>query len=476
MQKSVIVMLILALVIALILPVSASVVKVAVGDSIGFSGNVSGLNTISGRVWVFGNSDAIYAIPFDVHNGRFDISIPSNMVESLDVGKYKLYLQFPGKNNIYDFYYENSTIKVIYKDMPDINILGAPSYVAEDGFTKIIGNTKVDDVIIPYDLFVELPSIKLVNMYTRGNGNFHLDFSTNLAPYDSIRAVIDEDQYATPHYANMMTCETFVIGEDAQTFSVEYPGKLADQLTSGQHTINIHYLGDKVLSVPFKRYTKLVDPTPTPEVIHYYDFTGEELGYKVNTTRPYEAPVVTPTPTITYPTSLVDIRFGNRVVEPRTSVYLGEKNLDVYGTLGWQDPDTYNYDFKLSYCDGDNSVITVKEPRHFYVDPEIFKNKPGAWCQYQSNIDEKDAPVAFFVHSIPYNVNLSSLSLDSNGNVVVAATMTPEPTTTPQETNITATMEQTTVPTPEPTETIQLPLPLWIILVSLISAVVLCRK
>jgi hypothetical protein len=286
--------------------------------------------------------------------------------------------------------------------------------------------------------------------------------------------MIDEDTYQTPDYIAMMSDRTVVNGtEDERMFSLTFSHTIAPQLNVGTHFIYIHYLGNGTTTIPFQRYTQFIQPTPTPAINYYFSINGELLGYGVNTTRPNETPTITPTPVQTYNTVLAENRtYNNRTIMQHGDVYVGEQNLNVFGTLGWMSPDET---YKLQYCEWDTNgtIVTVKDPYHFFVDPALFRNYLGDWCQYDSSVYEYRPSVAFVVK---WTNNLTgNMTYDSLGRIV-NITPTPTPTVAPMKVSTPTPIVKTTVPTPIPTTAaIIVPLPWWIALVA-VAGVYLWRR
>lgn len=397
------------------------------------------------------------------------IHITSGMSYELPEGEYKMFLQYTGDNGMFDIGYDGSKFTSIYKNIRDIDVSNSTEDRKLEAFYSIRG-TLTDDRFVESVLYVELPSITLTNMYTKDNGDLHLDFSTNLFEGNAISAMIEPDLYkGTPFYKLMHNDSVVRYTPTGNKFWLEFPVDAANQLTTGQHVIYITYMGNMVMSIPFKRYTRMVPPTPTPEIQHYYSFTGEEMGYRVNTTR---VSTPTPTPTIyvtpTYVTALTESR-KDRVINQRDVIYIGEKNLDVSLAVGWQDPSTSNYNFVITWCDGDGSEYVIPNEKHFDVDSSVFSNREGAWCHKG---DDREPIVAFFVKRGYYGnvsvrdpiptVNATIAPSNHSYAVVEGEATTPIPTTTP-------------IPVPT-TETITLPVPIWIVVAAIVSALVMRRQ
>ena len=443
-------------------PASAELIVVAHGDKLDIDGSIAPAGTTSGKLWLFGNKDMLGPIDIRVDSGGYHTSISKADVYRLDLGSYTAYLQFPGNNDLYDVTIDGTMLRTIYKAVPDISIQGLSGGVARDKFTALMATAPIDDVLQKESVSVQEPSIILTNMYTNHAGDLYIVASTNLAPGDKITAMIDEETYKTPEYLDKFGYST-VVSKDRK-INLMFNHTAAAELQPGKHFVYVHYLESGVMTIPFHRYTDFIAPTPTPVVNYYYSVTGELLGIDVNTTNPEgpKTPTPTPTPVQTYKTVLAAIHINNRTIEQHDEIYVGEKNLDVWGTLGWMSSDGYYW---IQYCDGDGEKVRINNPYHFNVDNATFGGKYGAWCQYSDDIDENDPPVAFIIAS-PYGMNLT----DILGPTPVP-TKTPTPRPTPVKTTPPTTVP-TTPPTPEPTPTIQVPLPWWIAVVAVAGVIV----
>ena len=472
-MRFIITILLLSLLIAPVL--AAQQIPVARGDRLDYQLQGAPNAATEYRLWLFTPHDLLVKSSQRASGSDYWISLSNIDIANLPNGKYQIYSQFKGNNGMYDVSYGNMAIRTIYKDVPDVSLLTVSPDAYQLKFEGVISNPIIDDVFIQNEIVIEDPNNKVVNMYTRSNGNLHIDIFTNLAIGDSIAAIIDEEVYKGTEYEPMMSCRTYVTGQMDTThkFSLEFNASVASQLPSSKsHFITIHYLEDGVTTIPFTRYTEMVPPTPTPEIRYYFAFNGEVMGYSVNTTRPYEPVTTLPTPTPGPVSVLAQTHLDDRTIVQRGDIYVGEKNLDIWGALGWQDVNTENYDFRISYCDGDDSVVTITNPHHFYVDPAIFGDKLGAWCQYSSAISEDHPVVAFFVKNPEY-VNLTTVMPEMTEEEII---ITPEPTTN-MASNITETVA-TPVPTApvETPETLVMPLYPWVALAGIGIAVVAMRK
>jgi len=486
--------------------VHADTFVVARGDPISYYGFDAPSPNVTEpfQLWIFGTVDGLYGVPSVTNLDQYSVAMPAGQVEALGNGMYTIYAQFPGPNHQFDISYDNGTLKTIYKAIQDTDMSGSLAPDIKRQFDAYLNTPPVDDIIINRTLSIEDPMIRVKNMYTTESGDLHMDLITNLKAGDKITSMIDEDQYNTPAYRSVMSSSATVVGDSNRSFSLDFTSKASEQLPSGMHFITIRFLESGSTVIPVERYSRYVPPTPTPVIQYYYDFSGNLIGYDINTTRPATAPTIVISPTVTpinwYQTVLNAKRVSanNRTVDQRGTVYVGEKNLDIYGTLGWMSNYNGNYGFTVQYCEwGDTSnttadVIQINNPYHFDVDPDIFRNKLGAWCQHQSDFIEEHPPVAFIVLPSSAIYNMTTGEMDNglidvtNGTPVKGknpATVTNKTNTTPTEDVLNVVITPTDIPTPPPTpepipttDAIVLPLPAWLAVAALAIGVVLFRR
>lgn len=485
--------------------VNADTFVVAHGDPVNYYGTDAPYQNTTGsfKVWIFGTTKGVYDFsPMTTNLDQYEVVIPADKIDTLDTGEYTLYIQFPGQNHQFDITYEDETLKTIYKAIPDTDMSGAISSAIKKKFDEYLLTEPVDDVIVSRVLSVEDPSVRIKNMYTTEAGDLHMDLTTNLKTGDKITAMIDEDRYNVPEYRAIMSDVASVTdGESGRGFSLDFTNKASEQLPTGVHFITVRFLDDGQMVIPIERNSRYIPPTPTPVIEYYYDFSGNMIGYNINTTRPATAPTIAISTTVTpinwYQTVLDVERVSenNRTIEQRGYVYIGEKNLDIHRTLGWMSASNGNYYFFVQYCEyGDvanstDDIIAIKDPNHFDVTPGIFSGKIGAWCQHQADFIEEHPPIAFFVMSPRSIYNPSTGELDisltdfttgtppSGKNPPAKANVTP--TEDPYNVYVTPTDIPTEPPTPVPiptTESITLPLPAWLAVAALATGVVLFRR
>ena len=178
----------------------------------------------------------------------------------------------------------------------------------------------------------------------------------------------------------------------------------------------------------------------------------------------------------------------------RDTIYIGETNLNIYGTLGW--PDFNDGNWYAQYCDAYapsdyGRVIKISNPKHFNVTSDTFKNDYGAWCQYSTYESGKDKqPVAFMVKPNPGN--LVNVTIDKLGNIVINDAQLKEIQKESIAANLSGELNAETNSTVEPTmavqgnntpleqqtgdnNLIQQPLSSWIALIAICAGVILWR-
>ena len=492
-------------------PASAAQIGVAYGDALNFSdsnapyyivipsssvvGDLSNLNTTAGsaandasancQAWLFGNQAYLNPIPFTSHLSYYTIEIPADTIQTLPSGDYNMYLQFPGKTGVMSLQYNLATKQIgsPFTNFEPVSLVGLTPRLAEDAFVMTQDSTKnYGDTFYKIPVTIGKPSLSIQSNYILPNGDLYIGGVTNLAKGDRISGTIDPDVYVSPEYHTMMTTITVAVGNESgsRQWSMVFPQYLSEQLTNGHHEINIDLGQDVSYTVPFSRWQDPVTPTPTPEIRNVYAVNGEWMGQIVNTTAPAPTPTPEPTINVTYETVLAKVRLNNRTVDNRGDVYIGERNLDVSGAVGWMQPSGA---WIIQYCDyygyNDwNKTITISDPKHFDITKDLFQNDYGAWCQYSpAEAGAVHQPVAFFVKTdLPY------VTPTVTPNQTIAINNTVNITPTEDVLNVTVTPTEipnyTLAPTPVmpmASDTIVVPLPWWIAIVA-VAGVVLWRK
>ncbi len=446
------------------------------------------------RVWIFGDDDTLYGMPFPVNISDYEVNVDAGKLWNLEPGTYRMLIQFQGKNNRFDISYTDKHLKSIYADVETDDCRGLQPAMVFTLLKHMASNPYHDDQFNEYALVIEEPVLQVTNMYDLENGDLYISGETNLAKGNPLVARIDEELYVHPEYASMMTYHTTVVGNDIgkyRNFTLIIGSVIAPQLTSGYHTIYVHFHESGVTTIPFRKYMEAVQPTPTMIILHKYSVTGNDLGYRINITRPAATP--TPVPVATqakiYETAIVSMR-DSRYIQQMDTIYIGEKNLDIEGTLGWMGESDY---FQIQYCDGDYSRITIEDPNHFDVTEDLFISRQGAWCQYTEGMDENDPPVAFTVKRNPWvkintTFQIGGVTYDDFNETITHIVNTTMLTNgsyaiiEPPEAEITdittETMEmpaEMPIQNPYPDDAVVVPLPVWLVVVAVAIAAVMRR-
>jgi hypothetical protein len=488
--------------------VSAIQVNIAYGYNLSFSdsnapyyivipssqviGDLSNLNTTADatannstakcQAWLFGEHTYITPVPFTTHMSYYTVEIPASVIQSMPEGDYNMYLQFPGQTGVMSLQY-NAGVKQLgspFRNYEPVSLVGLTPRLAEDAFVRAQqGTTDYGDTFYKVPVTIGKPSIVVTDNYVLHNGDLYIGGTTNLAKGDYVSGTIDPDIYVSPNYHRMMTDLTVVTGDanDYRNWHLEYSQNLSSQLPIGHHEVIVDLGQDVKYSVPFQKWQDPVTPTPTPEIRDIYGINGEWMGRKVNTTAPTETPTPTPTVNQTYETVLMKFRLNNRTVDNRGDVYIGEKNLDIRGAIGWMQP---NGDWMIQYCDyyGNdwNKTIVIPDPKHFDISKDTFLNDYGAWCQYSPfEAGKARQPVAFWVKAAGPEPTPNITALREN--------LTINATPTEDVLNVTITPGQNVTitgipPTTEPmaSDTIVVPLPWWVTVAAVVGVVLWKRN
>ena len=247
---------------------------VALGDS--FSLDASGCN-----LWVFGNKDGLYGIPCG--------NISSETMDELGVGNYNLYLQYPGKNTIYESSYINGVLEPGLYGKKPVDVRGYDPVTIKDKFIEMVKES--DDILEKYSLVVEDPYItmdRLDEVYVLGNPVYDIRGYSNTVAGTDVTITIDEDQtYYTqiPHHTvttktertsagNLSYYRAYLPIDYDQLSALSELHTLIARIPSGKevlHTIKISTMpADSFKPNATIKFTEDVNPfitTPTPEVI-----------------------------------------------------------------------------------------------------------------------------------------------------------------------------------------------------------------
>jgi hypothetical protein len=400
-----------------------------------------------GRFWLFGRSDSIYGRDFTTTGADYRIFIKKKDIWNLEPGEYDFVVQFPGQNQIYDVEYNSmGELGCIYKTVKNVSLKGISPRVSANYFASMMlsGRTLIDDIILQKQIVVEEPVLIVTNKYEDGYGNLHVSGRTNLAVGDEITGMIDEEKYQHADYKKMMSNTTFATGEDPSVyrdFEFVFPHNLAtDELPPGAHFITVRGIDQVVATIRFDVGIKFIEPTQTPVVQKYYSVEGGLMGYRYNQSGCVTevAAVLTPYPTY------APVKFGNRTIAQRDTVYVGEKNLNLLPAAGWPDENVdYKYRFRYE-GDNENNTLDLDMPTHVDIDEARFWNKIGAWYQYSSSSPDKVPIVAFYVERAPVN----AVTVPPTTQTIVETTVVTTTPVTTEPTTVIPTYVETSSPYP----------------------------
>lgn len=139
------------------------------------------------RIWVFGREKGIY--------DKRDRVLSQEELSSLEVGTYKLVMQYPGKNTIYEATYSDETlIPGLYGKKP-IPVRGMAAPVVHEKFKEMLADS--DDEITTYNLVIEDPSLTINRadeIFVKGQPFLDIRGYTNVANGTDISVTLDEGQ------------------------------------------------------------------------------------------------------------------------------------------------------------------------------------------------------------------------------------------------------------------------------------------
>lgn len=201
------------------------------------------------KLWLFGRVDGLYDIAFPDNQA----SIDGHFIDSLEAGSYKILIQYPGANTIYEAFYDKNTqqIKSPWASVSPLNIAGISPALIVDSLEKYLDAT--DDKYTVYNLEVQNPLIQLMSMEQvsvgsakeyyksddmRGNVSlFDVRGYTNVNPGTNLYFALDENRQAGHiRWFNTTAMATNVPG-DMRPFQVYIP-VYWDGITPGAHTIS----------------------------------------------------------------------------------------------------------------------------------------------------------------------------------------------------------------------------------------------
>jgi len=292
---------ILCLLIFLILPVYGMQINAGDGTIIISSGDIASItgqitdNSKSGYAWLYtGNYNSLmYGEPITVIGNTYKINVNKSI--SINEGKYKMFIQFAGPNNIQEVLYNKETGRLyspwrFVKDL-DVsnNIAATPSMIEQ----FCLDNIKYcDDTFVNTTVIVEGPFIKLSDQYQTQdnerditkNGLLYVGGTTNIDSSNKINVTLDYIQ----------TVAATIESQNPYGYYTWHAYLNITKLRSGDHTILIqsNKLADLKHILTISEY--IPTPTPTPTPVRYVRNNLKEFISVPNT----PTVKVTPTPII----------------------------------------------------------------------------------------------------------------------------------------------------------------------------------
>jgi hypothetical protein len=246
-----------------------------------------------------------------------------------------------------------------------------------------------------------------------------------------------------------------------------------------QHGITIHLPTGQITTTSFNVIMRVIPPTPTPVIEYAYSVTGVLLYTNVNTTSRYNyseahatvpTTAATPRPSVTEP---IPAKLGDRTIAQGMTVYIGEKNLDIWAAVGWRNETGGNKAWQIAHWDYGQDfyelparIISIENVWNFDVSEEMFAGHEGEWYMWEGWYEPK-TPVAFVVKRLPQEYNITVVPVQSEVTVLTT-------TATTVATAVTTTVTRPV--TTHPTEMqVNVPLPGWVA-VAAVLMIVMIRK
>jgi hypothetical protein len=260
----------------LILPVHGLQINTGDGTVIissGDSGSVSGQiidGSKSGFVWLYtGNYNSlIYGEPIIVSGNSYKVNI--NKSVSIKEGKYKMFIQFAGNNNIQEVLFDRERMKLYSpwraasKEM-DVsgNIAAVPGQIEQFCLENI---KYCDDTFTNSTVVVEGPFIKFSDQYQVQGSNLDNDISKNGLLYVGGTTNIDNSNWINVTLDYTQTVQATIDGTNPYGYYKWYAHLNISQLRAGDHTILIQSskVADMKSILSISQYIPTPKPTPTP--------------------------------------------------------------------------------------------------------------------------------------------------------------------------------------------------------------------
>ncbi len=286
------------------------------------------INTLGeSKVWVFGNKVGI----FDRISSSNTTILGIGEVWGLEIGRYELVIQYPGRNGIFEASYNNKTDRLVspWKNVNDIPLTGLTPTLVSQRLKSMVAGT--DDKYETYKIEVQEPSIRISDMVQRPLANrpdFHITPDdgevsmwdvrgyTNVMEGSTLTFYMDKD-LQNARTINQSTYTTVAKGSNPgnlRYFQVYIP-IFWNRLTDGIHTVSgTTPIGGNVVS-NFPVSTMPADSFRPNATLKYIN---DENPWKPNLTTP--TPVIVQVPGPTQIVTVVVTPSEEQVVEAQRKV------------------------------------------------------------------------------------------------------------------------------------------------------------
>lgn len=267
-------------------------ITISSGDNAVLTGTITD-GSRSGYLWLYtGNYDTlIYGEPIIISGNTYKINI--NKSTSLSNNKYKIFVQFAGKNDIQEVLFDKPYSKLyspwIYPKVLDVSgtIAAVPNLIENycNDNKKYCDDTFFNSTLIVEGSFIKFSEQYLVQNDEKDiskNGLLYIGGTTNIDPSNKITIILDYEQNVTGKIEE----------KNLYGYYIWYAYLNITKLHSGDHTILIrsNKISDLKSILTISEY--IPTPTPTPTPIRY---VGNEMkSFVVVTNAPIVRPIVTP--------------------------------------------------------------------------------------------------------------------------------------------------------------------------------------
>lgn len=288
---------------------NATDIIISRGDGIYYTEDAPRDSGFNAWIWVFTSTrdnidpryDRYFGIPIIIDSaGAYRVDIPYSNISELRAGTYDILIQFEGKNNIREVYYNKNTTELvsIYKDIKNVVIGGSvQSSFAEGKLLEMLTNKTnglPDDQYVIKNLIIQDPYIKVDEIYPMETYTnvIKVKGHTNLNAKHWVYIYYDEDE-SQKH--GVMVSEGDIPGDNTFEYELSVP---MPQMSNGQHFVTIksdlgiYTTGSFTVG---EQFPYPVQATPTPYKYIYKTGSGKDIQ---------QTTVPTPTPRTVYVTVL----------------------------------------------------------------------------------------------------------------------------------------------------------------------------